>query len=179
MFCGTKTQKGQTMTEKYITKKKKLFVENFAFCDAKTQKEQTTIDIPNTKYITINKNGIFVGGEPATTYNGEKIYSIHEVKSQFAEIQRNRPEVQELHVGAFETAGFFAKPGNPSGKFGRYAWVRVKASDGRLGPWVFCLDCYPPSFCAGFCAKNCCIDVCDFSSMRSAVLKFTKEDKQR
>lgn len=32
-------------------------------------------NIPNTEYITINKDGIFVGGKPAVYYRGEKLYS--------------------------------------------------------------------------------------------------------
>ena len=136
-------------------------------------------DIPNTRHITINKDGVFVNGQHTRSYNGSQIHFIESVKSQFAEIQRQYPELQELHVGAFETAGIFATSGNPSGNFGRNAWVRVKMSDGRLGPWVFS-DPYGSTFeCAAHCAHDCVCIINYYSAMRSAMLKFADKDKQR
>ena len=52
-------------------------------------------DIPNTRYITINKNGIFVGGKPATTYRGVEIKFIDDIKESFANTQSRNPKVQE------------------------------------------------------------------------------------
>lgn len=136
-------------------------------------------DIPNTNYITINSDGVFVGGKPVTTYNGEKIRFINGVKTNFLEIQKQNPKVQELHVGAFETEGIFAKTGNPSGNLGKYAWTRVKMSDGYLSPWVFCYVFSSASVCASGCAHRCCFNTRYISALSSAMLKFTKKDKQR
>jgi len=127
-------------------------------------------DIPNTGYITINKDGVFVGGKTATTYREGNIGFLGKVKENFAEIQRENPGIQELHVGAFDTAGFFAKPGNPSGNFGKYAWCRVKLFDGRFGDWVFGIQYSFSTDCASFGALYCTTHVCNNFSMRLAVL---------
>jgi len=132
-------------------------------------------DIPNTEYITINKDGIFVGGKPATHYHGVEILFIDETKILFAKIQKKHPEISELHVGAFETSGAYAKPGNPSGKFGPNSWCRVKLQDGRLGPWVFAGTFILASDCASYCASDCGYYVYSYSGMRSALLGFAKQ----
>ena len=41
------------------------------------EKVHKMTDISNTEYITINKDGIFVGGKPATTYRGKHIYCLN------------------------------------------------------------------------------------------------------
>lgn len=132
-------------------------------------------DIPNTEYITIDKDGIFVGGKRATTYRGESIPYIYDIKRYFARIQRQNPEIQELHVGAFETKGQCAKPGNPSSAFGPNAWCRVKLFDGRMGSWVFDCTYSSASSCAYNCACLCGIFSPDNSGLRSGLLNFVKE----
>ncbi len=135
-------------------------------------------DIPNTRYITMNKDGVFVGGEPATTYNGEKIGFFKSLKSDFAKIQRQVPEVQEFHAGSFEAMGIYAETGSPYGNFGKYAWARVKLSDGRLGPWVFC-DTYRSDVgCMIWCISECCNSFQYDNELRSAMLIFAKEDEE-
>lgn len=56
-------------------------------------------DISNAEYITINGNGIFVGGKPAMTYHGERIYALDDIRADFAEIQRQNIKIEEFHVG--------------------------------------------------------------------------------
>ena len=136
-------------------------------------------DIPNTEYITINKDGIFVGGKTATTYREGNICFLGKVKENFAEIQRENPGIQELHVGAFDTAGFFAKPGNPSGKFGKYAWCRVKLFNGFLRPWVFNIQYSFAADCASFCMLYCSNCVCNNFAMRVAVLDIENKQKEQ
>lgn len=130
-------------------------------------------DIPNTKYITINKDGIFVGGKPATTYRGEEIYGIDYVKKAFELMQRQNPDVEEFHVGAFKTPGKYAKAGNPSGECGPNAWCRIKlrGMDVPSALWVF--DCSYPSVtdCAYFCANYCMSFVRARVGFRTAVLE--------
>ena len=132
-------------------------------------------DIPNTEYITINKDGIFVGGKPATIYRGEKIVDVDNVKNNFVNIQKNYPQIAELHVGAFATSGKFTKPGNPSGKFGLNEWCRVKLQDGRVGSWVFYRTYSSASLCAYYCARDCGIYVRIDSDLRSVLLSFAKQ----
>ena len=65
----------------------------------KSAKGQTMTDIPNTNYFTVNKDGIFVGGKPAMTYHGERIYALDDIRADFAEIQRQNIKIEEFHVG--------------------------------------------------------------------------------
>ena len=90
-------------------------------------------NIPNTEYITINKDGVFVGEKPATKYRGEDICWLLGLQKKFADIQRLNKNVAELHVLSSETCGESAKPGNPSGKHGLNAWCRVKFENGCVG----------------------------------------------
>ena len=133
-------------------------------------------DIKNTQYITINKDGIFVGGKPATTYCGEKIRFSNGVRESFADIQRLNKNVAELHVLSSETFGEYAKVGNPSGNHGRTAWCRVKFENGNLGAWV-CLETRgSAAYCANVCANFCARHVRLRASFRSAV--FGAVDKE-
>ena len=123
-------------------------------------------EIPNTKYITINKDGLFVVDKPATCYRGKQIIAMDDIKENFVAIQKQNPNAE----------GKYSKPSTPSGKFGRNAWCRVKLFDGRLGPWVFHYTYSSASECAGHCAANCGYSVRSYSGMRSALLTFaTKE----
>ena len=135
-------------------------------------------DISNTEYITINKDGVFVGGKPATTFHGKGIYFLDKIKANFAALRNENPEVQELHVGAFETKGIFAKKGNPVGVFGKNAWTCAKMSDGRLGPWVFSSKFRSASGCACYCASICSHSICHNPSLRLAMLKFVEKDEE-
>ena len=126
-------------------------------------------DIPNTEYITINKDGIFVGGKPATTYRGEDICFSSGVRKWFADIQRLNKNVAELHVLSSETFGEYAKVGNPSGSHGLTAWCRVKFNDGRIASWVFGHTYGSAADCAHYCAYNCEYAVRHLASFRSAV----------
>ena len=117
-------------------------------------------DVPNTAYITVKRdeNGavdVFVGGKPATTYRGVKIYDINYVKNAFAWIQKQNPNITELHVLSSETSGGYAMVGNPSPEHGSNAWCRVKYKDGQFGGWVFALARTSAWDCAYYCAYNC------------------------
>ena len=135
------------------------------------------VDIPNTEYITINKDGVFVGGKPATTYRGVKIYGINYVNDALAWIQEQNPNITELHVLSSNASGKFATVGNPSSTCGRYAWCRVKYIDGKLGDWVFYYAYTSAADCAFNCALGCAYDVRADAAFRRAVLG-TALDKQ-
>ncbi len=132
-------------------------------------------NIPNTEYITVNKDGIFVGGKPATTYRGEKIWNIDFVKRVFAWMQELNPEIEEFHIGAFATRGEHAKPGNPDGLFGPNAWCRVKFKNGNLGAWVFHYTFGSAAYCARNCANDCANCARGGTSFRSAVFGAANE----
>ena len=139
-------------------------------------------NIPNTEYITVkrDKNGqvdIFVGGKPATKYRGEEIYEADYVKEVFAWMQEQNPEIEEFHIGAFETCGEHAKSGNPNGVFGPNSWCQVKFKNGKLGAWVFRATYGSAAHCAINCAAGCAHYVRGNVSFRSAVLG-TVIDKQ-
>ena len=133
-------------------------------------------DISNTEYITINKDGVFAEGRPATTYHGKKIQYITGAKANFAEIQNQNPKIQELHIGAFETEGKLAEQGNPSGVFGRTVWCRVKLFDGRLGPWVFTGWYGSASTCAAYCVSGSGYIVRHNPDICLALLDFAEKD---
>ncbi len=133
-------------------------------------------DIPNTEYITVNKDGIFVGGKPATTYRGEEIRYSNVVRKSFADIQRLNKNVAELHVSSSETFGEYAEPGNPSGIHGRNAWCRVKFNDGYVASWVFRYTYSSVARCALNCAYDCAHDIRELAPFRLAVL--SANDKQ-
>ena len=132
-------------------------------------------DIPNTKYITVKRDdkgqiGIFVGGKPAETYLGIRIYNVDNVKKYFAWMQEQNPNITEFHIGAFETIGNFMKTGKPSGKCGRNAWCRVVSGDIIPSSWVFSYTYSTADFCAYYFAYNCAYNVRSNASFRSAVL---------
>lgn len=123
-------------------------------------------DIPNTEYITINKGGVFVGERPATHYHNQEIKWIEYAKTDFANLQKQKPEIKELHIGVFATKGKYAKPGEPSVEFGANVWCRVKFSDDVIGNWVFFSEHTSPAVCAAYCASDCLAR----SDLKSAIL---------
>ena len=136
-------------------------------------------NIPNTEYITVNANGIFVGGKPATTYRGEKILFPDDVLKYFADIQKLNKNVAELHVLSSETSGEYAKVGNPSGNHGRNEWCRVKFNDGRVASWVFRYTNGSAADCANFCAYYCASHVRGNAAFRAAVFGAVIEKQKR
>ncbi len=128
--------------------------------------------MPDAEYITVKRDengqvGIFVGGKPATHYRGVKINDINYVKDAFAGIQKQNPNITELHGLSSETS---AMVGNPSPEHGRYAWCRVKNNDGKLGGWVFAYAYASAADCAYDCAYICAFNVLAYATFRRAVL---------
>lgn len=130
--------------------------------------------IPSKDYITISKYGVFVGGNPAKTYRGSKIQFMDRAQRYFAAIQKQNPEVQELHVGVFITPGEEAKPGNPSSSVGKHVWGRVKLSGGYVGPWVLIHTYRSASGWAGGCAVDSVEFIYHDTDVRSAMLNSAK-----
>lgn len=123
--------------------------------------------IPNTEYITINKDGIFIGGKPAKTYRCHHIYCLQDINEGFARLQAKNPNLIELHAMTSKTIGKYCSLGNPVAEHGPTEWGRAKFVDGHIGPWVFIEtrehmygknkinEDYAAQECAEFCAYKC------------------------
>ena len=139
-----------------------------ATCEIK--KGQYMTDIPNTEYITINKDDVFVGGKPAIKYRGVEIAWIEDLWEHFEAIQKMHPNIMEMHALSSETRGEYGVVGNPSAKHGYNAWCRVKFNNGRVSPWGFAGECDSMDECASLCAYKSLDNFRLSAKMRSAVL---------
>ena len=127
--------------------------------------EEKIADIPNTEYVTIKEDDVYVGSEPATKYNGEDIYRPYVCVAYFKEArdvirEKYGYELLELHCLQSSTKGEWAKTGNPiPDKNGTYAWVRAlyKNKEGKVvsSLWAFHnSDSNCASYCTNYCASN-------------------------
>ena len=117
-------------------------------------------DIPNTEYLTITQNGVFIDGKSVTYYRGEEIFGREYVKIVFRCFQEIHPEIAELHVLASETEGKFDKYGTPSPKTGPHAWCRIKLKDGQIYDWVYAGNHYiSTELCIKHCAHTCAFQI--------------------
>lgn len=128
-------------------------------------------DIPNTEYITINKDDVFVGGKPAIKYRGVEIAWIEHLWERFEAIQKMHPDIIEMHALSSETRGDYGVVGNPSAKHGYNAWCRAKFNNGRVSPWVFAREFDSMDECASLCAYQCLDSFRISAQMRSAALR--------
>ena len=126
--------------------------------------------IRNTKYITINKDDVFVGGKPAIKYCGVKIAYIEDLLEHLEAIQKIPPDMMEMHVLSSETRGEYGVVGNPSTKHGPNAWCRAKFNNERVSPWVFVAEYYSMNECTSRCAYQSLDNFRVSAKMRSAAL---------
>lgn len=131
-------------------------------------------DIANNEYVTINKQGIFVGGKPTEIYRDIEIQSPGYTMTLFHRIQPLCPTIQEIHISSSKTPGEFAKPGNPSPVSGEHAWCRAKFTDNKLGNWIFCATLISPEICAYICTVACMRNLRSNETFRSAVINQQK-----
>ncbi len=93
--------------------------------------------ISNTKYVTVCKNGIFVGGKPAIYYCGQKILYPETIMDKFEQTQLKYPNIKEFRFLASETTGDRTlESGTPVAKHGLNGWACFKFIDGFISPWV-------------------------------------------
>lgn len=128
-------------------------------------KQEQPAEIPNTEYITITADDVYVGGEPATQYNGEDIYRPYLCVAYFKEArdiirEEYGYELLELHCLQSSTKGEWAKTGNPvPDKDGTYTWLRAVYTDKEgnkvASRWVFYRDFGSASSCASNCSDSC------------------------
>ncbi len=103
-------------------------------------------DIPNTEYIAINTNGIFVGANSAAIYRGAAIGFPESIQKNFQNIQKQYPNIQEMHFLTSKTTGEFNRTGNPVADKGDNLWARVAFNDGYVAPWVLVSRIYTHDF---------------------------------
>lgn len=117
--------------------------------------------IHDNDYITINENGIFIGGVPTLFYRDSKLIYPQDAIKTFKKIKdlaktRNGLDVSEVHGLSSETPvdGSTGDIGNPKPNHGCWLWYRVKFKDGKLSPWVNASD-FVGDRADGVCAACC------------------------
>ena len=106
-------------------------------------------DIPNTEYITVKADGVFVGGKPATHYRGVEIGYRKSININFRNILKQYPNIQEMRFLTSKTGGKYHANGNPVAENGSNAWACVKFNDGYVSPWTLISEYYPYDFFVG------------------------------
>ena len=139
----------------------------------------TTTDIPDTAYVTIKDDDTYVGGKPATEYNGEKIYNRYHCPAYLKETrdivrEEYGYELLEIHCLQSSTDGEYAKAGTPvPNTNGTNVWCRVvyKDQNGEIAVsrWVFYYTVTSDSDCAANCATYCGIYALYRSGLRSGL----------
>lgn len=118
--------------------------------------------IPNTEYVTVSKNGIFVGGKPATYYCGQKILYPETIMDNFKKIQSKYPNIKEFRFLASETGVKYYESGSPVAKHGSNGWACFEFIDGFVSPWVLVIsgDTYSIDYTAGRGLNHCLNNFC-------------------
>ena len=104
----------------------------------------------NNDYVTISRDGIFVGGKPATVYHGQTIAKPEQIMQVFK--MPGLEDIIEFHVLQSHTAGQVFHPGNPEpAATGHYIWIRANTKYG-MSPWIFRLSDIGRNDAASLCA---------------------------
>ena len=168
------------LNERFTTLEEKLAeISNCAKIAQPDTEENPEPEIPNTAYVTLTEDGCFVGGEPATQYNGEDIYRPYLCVAYFKEVrdiirEEYGYELLELHCLQSSNEGEYAKTGNPvPDKDGTYAWVRAvyKNKEDKVlsSLWAFYNDFGSASYCASNCSHNCGYAVQIYAGLRAGL----------
>ncbi len=123
---------------------------------------------PNTEYITINKDGIFVGGKPTIKYRGYYIYHIEYIKEVFKWMQEKCPSIAAFHVITSKTREEDAV-GYPSYEEGVNVWCRIALKKGTESAWVFSGNLGSTEDSASYGARNCAMNVRQYRAFRAAL----------
>jgi hypothetical protein len=131
-------------------------------------------NITKKDYITITDTKVMVGGKETTKYRGCDIWRVKDLPILFKDIQTKVKQEYgsapiEMHTLSSGTSGRYAKPGTPSVKLGKNAWVQFVFANGTKTPWVFHYSYSSASDCAGGCAYYCGRSVQSYSDFRSGV----------
>ena len=93
-------------------------------------------EIPNTEYVTVKPDGVFVGGKLANTYRGVNIGFPVSIQQKFQKLKREYPNIREMRFLTSKTTGEYNKPGNPVAENGDNLWASVAFYNGYVAPWV-------------------------------------------
>ena len=89
----------------------------------------------NNDYVTIRRDGIFVGDKPATMYHNQPITKIEQIKQVFR--TPGLEDISEIRVLQSDTCGQVFYPGDPEPSVtGPYVWIQAVTKYG-LSPWIF------------------------------------------
>lgn len=142
--------------------------------------------IHDNDYITINENGIFIGGVPTLFYRDSKLLYPEKAIQEFKEVKdlvktKNNLDVSEVHGLSSETQigdrGSIGDKGNPGPNHGSWLWYRVKFKDGELSPWVYASD-WLGGDGAGLCAAYCAFFVDSLQYSECYTTLFIERDVQ-
>ena len=130
-------------------------------------------------YVTITKDGYFIGRRPTDYYRSVQIVmpSKDLLYYYFTECLEERG-IQEIHALTSKTRGTYLKPGKPSRKNGKTIWCRVKMIDGTVGNWICVQNVYSVKMAVLFCIK-CCVDNVVDGDLRKVVLPQKTELNKR
>jgi len=118
----------------------------------------------NADYITINEQGVFVGGKQTRKYKDKFIEDVSDLPILFCAVkyrikQEMNLDLSELHVLSSETdakTGFGVhNQGNPSAKYGNNSWCRAKLTDGTVLPWTQYWEFYDGGNLRESCSTIC------------------------
>lgn len=112
-------------------------------------------DIPNTEYITVKADGIFVGGKPVTHYRGVEIGYREHINKNFQNIRKQYPNIQEMRFLTSKTGGVYLSNGKPVVENGSNGWACAMFNDGYVSPWTLVIKDYTYDFIVSheICAK--------------------------
>jgi len=110
-------------------------------------------------FLTMNKDGVFLGKDAAVTYRGEKLdaHHIQYAKRSFyidSDGLVLKQPFAELHVMTSETSGLFSLGGNPSLNHGKHVWARAKTLSGMLSGWTYLCEYKNSSDAAKFAISS-------------------------
>lgn len=160
-------------------KEKLVEISEYSKMEQPDTEEISEPEIPNTAFVTLTEDGCFVGGEPATQYNGEDIYRPYLCVAYFKEArdiirEEYGYELLELHCLQSSTDGEYAKTGNPiPDKDGICSWVRAVYKDkegNKLSSlWAFGNVYGSASRCASYCTFDCGDGVQNYVALRAGL----------
>ena len=141
-----------------------------------------TKKITNKDYIAINRNGVFVGNQRATRYQGKPIAQLDKVENIFA-IADSQGSIEmscmlEIRVMLSDTKGKAFEAGKPiPAKDGAYVWIQAVTEYG-VSPWIsrFSEPCYGDI--ASLCAVQTMNTLAMHPQWRELLLKTSSNGKK-
>lgn len=132
--------------------------------------------ITNNDFITINRQGVFVGGKQTKKYHGKQIENLEQIKKVFS--VPGIENIIEIRVMQSETKGMVFQFGNPvPSENGSCVWLQVVSEYGA-SPWVYRLNTGIDNNAAPLCAFQCVWTLCQYQRWRDYMLNATKNNNR-